>query len=157
MPSLYPSFLSSGISCSVSQFVFPAHRRKYPGQNAKEGGLGGTSGMFIRRCEKTHLSQGGMDLLDKWLWTLFVATFKNSVFYLCSKRMNMFPGFPICHTVLAHFRENIFLVLMFRHSVGTIAALVGIVSTWHWYSRGINPVVSEGNPPFRKLAHLHHY
>ena len=78
---------------------------------------------------------------------------------VCSKRMNMFPGFPICYTALAHFpgfREDIFLVLMFRNSVGTIAALVGIVSTWHWYSRGINPVVSEGNLPFRKLAHLHH-
>ena len=65
---------------------------------------------------------------------------------VCSKRMNMFPGFPICHTVLAHFRENIFLVLMFRHSVGTIAVLVGIVSTWHWYSRGINPVVRGISP-----------
>ena len=63
------------------------------------------------------------------------------------------------HSALAHFpcfRENIFLVLMFRHSVGTIAALLSIISTWHWYSRGINPVVSEGNLPFRKLAHLHH-
>ena len=65
---------------------------------------------------------------------------------VCSKRMNMFPGFPICHTVLAHFRENIFLVLMFRQSVGTIAVLVGIVSTWHWYSRGINPVVRGISP-----------
>ena len=47
----------------------------------RQGGLsGGTSGMFIRRCEKTHLSQRGVDLWDKWLSTLFVAIFKNSVF-----------------------------------------------------------------------------